>query len=365
VGTGIQRGKRIEEIDALRGIAALFVLLFHYSKIYDFYHHLDNSLGFKFSIGYYGVYLFFVISGFVIVLTLHRCRTGLDFVVSRFSRIFPAYWAALIVSFIVLSFIKAPPHAGLGRFLMNFTMTERVFGLQHIDPVYWTLNVEMSFYLWMLLVFCCGLLDKMQRVIPAVLAVQLTLALYAHVTGHVYSQGVKVFLLIEYAHLFCAGMLFYQAWSDRFTWPRVLLMAWCLFNQTLVPFRDFDWVPPALWGDVAVGLIFLIMLLVVRGRLRWLVNPVLLFFGAVSYPLYLVHNEIGRGIMEDLALRGWSRWPGFFVAVSVSFAIAIAINWLVEKPAMKWIRQQYSAWKKRFHDPGVNERKPAEHVSSS
>ena len=59
---------------------------------------------------------------------------------SRFSRIFPAYWAAIIISFAVLSWIKSPPHASLIQFAVNFTMLERVFGLQHIDTVYWTLT---------------------------------------------------------------------------------------------------------------------------------------------------------------------------------------------------------------------------------
>jgi peptidoglycan/LPS O-acetylase OafA/YrhL len=225
-------------------------------------------------------------------------------------------------------------------------MLERVFGLDHIDPVYWTLDVELSFYGWMLLLFLAGALEKIEKVIPFVLAVQLLLSLYSRWTGHVYSQGIKDLFLIEYAHLFCAGMLFYQAWADRFTWPRLALLAWCLCNHSLAPFRDFDWIPPVLWGDVAVGMIFLIMYFVVRGLLRWLVHPVFLFLGTISYPLYLVHNEIGKAVMEDLGARGWSRWPGFFVAACVSFCIAIGISFLVEKPVMRWIRQKYAAWKK-------------------
>jgi peptidoglycan/LPS O-acetylase OafA/YrhL len=251
----------------------------------------------------------------------------------------------------MLSWLKSPPHDSLVTAVINFTMLERVVGLQHIDPVYWTLNVEMSFYGWMLLLVSVGALNKIEKVIPGVLAFQLLLALYSHWTGHIYSQGIKDLFLIEYAHLFCAGMLFYQAWADRFTWARIALLAWCLFNHTLAPFRDFDWVPPVLWGDLAVALIFFIMFLVVRGNLRWLVNPVFLFLGTISYTLYLVHNEIGKAVMEDFAARGWSRWPGALVAAGLSFFIAICISFIVEKPAMKWIRQKYSAWKKISGSP--------------
>jgi peptidoglycan/LPS O-acetylase OafA/YrhL len=84
-----QHPTRLLELDVFRGLAALAVVLFHYTTVYErTYDHHDEML-FDFSLGHYGVQLFFIISGFVIFMTLNRTKSALDFVVSRFSRLYP------------------------------------------------------------------------------------------------------------------------------------------------------------------------------------------------------------------------------------------------------------------------------------
>ena len=79
------------ELDALRGMAAMAVVVFHYTT-----RARNNGVQlFDFEIGHYGVQLFFCVSGFVIYWTLERSKTLMDFAVSRFSRLYPAYWAAI------------------------------------------------------------------------------------------------------------------------------------------------------------------------------------------------------------------------------------------------------------------------------
>lgn len=93
-----QNEERLLELDALRGLAAVYVLIFHFICSYQ------QSLGAKafelsrFFSGIYGVQLFFIISGYVIFMSLDRIARPLDFIVSRFSRLFPAYWAAVIIA---------------------------------------------------------------------------------------------------------------------------------------------------------------------------------------------------------------------------------------------------------------------------
>ena len=74
-------------VDALRGIAALWVVLYHYLTRYDqMFHGVEPSLldHFVFPNGLYAVYLFFMISGFVIFMTLRHCNGAADFITSRF-----------------------------------------------------------------------------------------------------------------------------------------------------------------------------------------------------------------------------------------------------------------------------------------
>ena len=336
---------RLKELDVLRGVAAVAVLLSHYTAMFDFQHGLKNSLGFTVTAGNYGVFLFFAISGFVILLTLHRCETSMDFAVSRFSRIFPAYWAAVLLTSLFLWWLSPEVAPGIKQIVANFTMVQKFFGIQHVDKVYWTLNVELSFYCWMLLCFKLRLLSRLNLVIAGALLFQLCASLVQKYTGHMLPQGVKVIFLTEYVHLFCCGMLFLTAREKGWTPVSLLLLAWCLVNQTQVPFREFEWIPNSAWGTLAVAVVFGIMALVIHDKLEWAVTAPTLFLGTISYPLYLVHAEIGMAIMARLSEAGLSRWGGFLIAVASALLFATALTFLIEKPAMRWIRKKYAGWK--------------------
>ena len=97
------KSDRLVEIDALRGVAALAVVLFHYTTRFTELFKPGTLPTISFPGGHYGVNLFFIISGFVIFMTLEKTARPLDFVVSRFSRLFPAYWAAIFLTFFHLT----------------------------------------------------------------------------------------------------------------------------------------------------------------------------------------------------------------------------------------------------------------------
>src|SRR6185437_9271256 len=83
--------QRFLELDAMRGIAALMVTFAHF--------HVGSSV--VETLGYYGqfgVQLFFILSGFVIFQTLLFCKGPLDFIYLRFSRLYPAYWASILIT---------------------------------------------------------------------------------------------------------------------------------------------------------------------------------------------------------------------------------------------------------------------------
>src|SRR5215471_14772595 len=108
--------KRLDALDGLRGVAILLVMGFHY------FYHLESSYykshlypyGETFSgiplfqYGYLGVELFFIISGFVIALTLEKSGSPLEFLLRRFVRIWPALLFSAIVTFVLLNWSDAP-----------------------------------------------------------------------------------------------------------------------------------------------------------------------------------------------------------------------------------------------------------------
>ena len=134
---------RVEELDVLRGLAALSVVVFHYVGHCARYF---NDFNFDFTYGKYGVQLFFVISGFVIYFTLEKCRDWRDFAFSRFSRLFPSYWTVLML-LISANLFLLKKKVYLAAYAINMTMLQKFIGFPDLDIVYWSLAVELAFYL--------------------------------------------------------------------------------------------------------------------------------------------------------------------------------------------------------------------------
>jgi peptidoglycan/LPS O-acetylase OafA/YrhL len=106
------RPKRLYELDVLRGIAAFGVMLYHYTfrfeALYRHPGHPSGALWDAFRHFAFGLPMFFIISGFVILMTLDRTERASDFVYARFNRLFPAFWAAIAVTFIITHVFGLP-----------------------------------------------------------------------------------------------------------------------------------------------------------------------------------------------------------------------------------------------------------------
>ena len=94
--------KRIVELDSLRAIAALNLVLFHFTHVYTVKYGYTSPLGFEFSFGKYGVQLFFMLSGLVNAMTLLRKRQPVDFLAARVIRICPAYWSVIVINLLII-----------------------------------------------------------------------------------------------------------------------------------------------------------------------------------------------------------------------------------------------------------------------
>ncbi len=119
---------RLVEVDALRGLAAIAVVLYHFTTRFGEIYRDNPSASASFPEGYYGVNLFFIISGFVIFMTLERTKQPMDFVVSRFSRLFPAYWFAIFLTFSITHLLGLPGKlVSIDSALANMIMVHGLF----------------------------------------------------------------------------------------------------------------------------------------------------------------------------------------------------------------------------------------------
>lgn len=97
---------RVNEIDFLRFFAAFLVMLFHYSSVSQASKMSYPLLLPIASFGFYGVHLFFMISGFVILMTAARVDAK-QFIISRIIRLYPAFWVCCTSTSLLLLFTSA------------------------------------------------------------------------------------------------------------------------------------------------------------------------------------------------------------------------------------------------------------------
>ncbi|MCD6064168.1 MAG: hypothetical protein K0R82_2079, partial [Flavipsychrobacter sp.] len=224
--TGKQEN-RIKELDALRGIAAIFVVLFHFTL-----HRPEAPSGF--SLGVTGVDLFFIISGFVILMTLEKTGHWKDFVVSRFSRLYPGYWTCVTITAIAIAAHSIYHNKDLGNFgvlyLGNMTMLQKYLRIADMDGPYWTMIVEMLFYMLMLSIFLLRKLDMIEPIFALALP---AIGLYSLDIFHVRFPQLSWILgggfpLINHFPLFFSGILFYKIKVNGLSTTRLALLAACL-----------------------------------------------------------------------------------------------------------------------------------------
>lgn len=317
---------RIKELDALRGIGAAMVVLFHYTTAFDDLYGHPTPLPFNFDIGYYGVHLFFLVSGFVIYMTLERTSDARRFVISRATRLFPAYWTAILITFAVVTLVGLPgSERTVWEALANLTMLQEYAGIRHIDGVYWTLSVELAFYAWMFIAFRAGLLRQPVRTLLIWLTVNI-LAIGTAVSLEVpLPQAVRILLLTEYGNLFFAGIGFYL-WRQHHSPTAVVLIALTLILEATLR-------PDAIVINLAINALFA---LATTRRFPLLATRPLLYLGAISYPLYLVHQYIGYVIIRQL--YAWNLGhPLIILSVPITLALLLAalIHHTIETPALR------------------------------
>ena len=131
---------RLAALDGLRLVAAFAVLAYHYSGIYTPHwgaapHVEFPTLNELSRYGFLGVELFFMISGFVILMTAYG-RTIESFTASRVARLFPAYWVAIALTFTLQQFWRDGRQPELVEALVNLTMIQEAFDIPNVQGAF-------------------------------------------------------------------------------------------------------------------------------------------------------------------------------------------------------------------------------------
>jgi len=151
-------GRRLAWLDALRGVAALFVVFDHLG--YSVLQHARADVYQWFDPGQFGVFLFFLVSGYIVPASLERKGSIRGFWVGRVFRLFPLYVFALIAAVTLwtldLGGISRTNYDGETSLLTHALMLSNVLGSHNAISVIWTLSYEMTFYLLLTALFVTG-----------------------------------------------------------------------------------------------------------------------------------------------------------------------------------------------------------------
>ncbi|MFE6779655.1 acyltransferase family protein [Streptomyces sp. NPDC057702] len=333
---------RLYVLDGLRLVAALMVVLFHYVALYGGWENNPRavfpSLHSYARYGWLGVEVFFLISGFVICMSTWGRSLG-DFVVSRVSRVYPAYWAAvLLTAAVVTVWPQVRDVDGWSEVFTNLTMLQQGLGVSDVDGVYWTLFIELKFYALFAVVVATGVTYRKCVMFCGIWTAAAVIAPTADNTL------LDMWAMPLYSPYFVAGIAFYLMHRFR---PTALLWGIVLVSLLLAHHHLSERIsdnlanpehPIAHWpAHLIVLAAFGVMALIALGafdrvRWRWLATA-----GALTYPLYLVHMYIGLTLIHWL--RGLLPAPYIVLAVVlVMLVAAYALHRLVERPLGRWLR---------------------------
>jgi peptidoglycan/LPS O-acetylase OafA/YrhL len=337
--------------DVLRFAAAILVAFFHLT-----WQH--KSVGVLAWYGWIGVQVFFVISGFVIARSANS-TTPIRFVESRFLRLYPAAWICAGVNFLcIIVFIKGPANLNPGLFFgLGASLVLYPTG-PFLASAYWTLPVEISFYL---LVFCILLMGRFRQIERVAHVLCLVSSVYivaysAYRAGLVdlpwleFDYGWKNISLLRHGVYFSFG-IYVWLWSAGLL-SRLGVAAWivcALVAPWEITCRLAELIPLAaarldcttIW-PVPIG-IWLASCGLLMASATWStaiarLPPGLLWLvrvgGLATYPLYLIHESFGGLMADALVHRGCPYFASACIAVVLSGGVAIMIAQVAE-PALR------------------------------
>jgi len=292
---------RIQYLDGYRGIAILLVIMFHaYSRWPELVPYGDDFGEFPlFRYGYLGVQLFFLISGFFILMTLERCDTCYRFLYRRWLRLFPAMLICSIVIYATAGIFVERPNGQPafkdlipGLSFIDPYIWLKVTGMQlsSLEGAFWSLYVEVKFYI------IAAILYFLIGSIRLVYALFLCFMTWFSVEYLVHTDSMKLtsmlrsvtnILSFKYFGWFAAGAAYYL-------YVKTNIRKWFVFGvvfSLISAFIESEFRVKHFIAATLVSLVFAASIL--STYLQSIIsNRFFLYFGLVSYPLYLLHENM-------------------------------------------------------------------------
>jgi peptidoglycan/LPS O-acetylase OafA/YrhL len=334
--------KTIPQLDAIRGLAIVLVILHNQSGVFPSL-HLERL----FANGWMGVDLFFVLSGFLItgilVDTRQSDRYFRNFYARRCLRIWPLYYCLIVFMFVIVPllrpqeartvFDKSSPWWAYPLFLQNFLIPVPT---QAAGPlaVTWSLAIEEQFYLVWPWVVRYSSYAQVRRIAISVICLSPALRLY--LSFHHVNLYSNLFCRLD--GLMAGALLALLVRSANFVPSNFVKRAWiALLISAPLAFvteaLDARWIVFSLTAAASASFVYLSLFSAQKWLQRALTNRFLVYTGTISYGLYLLH-KIPFDIAETLRLDRHALLAAPIIFVACYAAAALSWN-LLEKPFLE------------------------------
>ena len=331
-------GRRIVFLDCVRGVAASIVVLEHFFGL-----HTQHGSGAGstpgtwgrwsveyLSLGRVGVVAFFLVSGYVIPLSLER-QSQRTFWIRRFFRLYPVYWLA-VAAYVVVAWDELSDAGSLSaqRIALNVLMVQGAIGVVSILPPGWTLGIELVFYVQSAAAAARRLLDRALHLGWFWLGFFFLLSLGSNVSGRdLHPTFALLLFTAALGHsLHLRDERGSGTWRGLFLAGALLVPIGSALGQGQTPASDWGWQPLSYGLSWFVGVALFCAFYALRNRdlgrgLTWL--------GAISYSIYLTHPTVFAAVAKV-----WGRTS--LVTLVVGLVAVPLVSWAlfaaVERPSI-------------------------------
>ena len=324
---------RIAGLDIIRAIASVLIVLYHYTTRYP--ESFNSNITFSLSLpwGAFAVSTFFILSGFLSYKHFSGKQKWHQYLLGRAKRLYVGYLPCFLITTVVVALLLPSRSQPFLVILANFTMLQGLFGIGSVDGAYWTLFVEIVFYIQVAVLILVKQHKKIYYIQIIWLAVLFSCALLVKngIVVGLAKTVIMMYLNVEYGHLFLIGIALADIVENGLN--RKLSVV------TLVASVAYD----ALWHSHIYTLIVLISIILIfittlpkfRDNDYGILGGVFRFFAAISFPLYLLHQFIGYAIMQNLEAVGFvSEWI-ILIPFAIIVALATLVHYGIERPLSK------------------------------
>jgi peptidoglycan/LPS O-acetylase OafA/YrhL len=353
-------------LDLLRFFAALCVLTYHLGFYGWASHYSSTSImlngAARFEplapvawFGWVGVEIFFIISGFVIANSAYG-RSPIAFLKGRLIRLYPAAWVCATITLLAWLILGAAPlHEVLPRYVRSVSLW--LTG-PWIDGVYWSLAVEIVFYALVFWVLAAGRIVSIMAMPWALTALSVVFALIVWTPLSALADANPIaalilhhadILMLRFGCFFAAGIWLWMMMNKQLTPVRYAGLAvavLCCLSTIALRAREISWgevdvdMPMPVWAPWTAWTLAFAFVVVVARRPHWFevkgrrLQTVFKRVGLMTYPMFLVHNILGAGLIRLLTGFGVNKWAALAMAVVAVLALAYAVCAFAE-PAIR------------------------------